>query len=620
MSKFNLGITLAGGFLNVLDFVADDLVTGKVFGITSKDTYDVSDDEEKTEEVVEEITTDDEDTNEEEEKIDEKYVIKNIPLDLSGQGPQKTEDDNLGDALLGMMFGGDINMEALIKARYHHNNDINITVDEEVENIVEEEEDEKIDEKYVIKNIPLDLSGQGPQPEPEEVKYGINLDNILPINKNNKASKDAKKKSTVSQSTSLSPSKVITVVDQDEAINKNFLNNVELNEIVKSYNYAQKILAGAILWLCDKVSDNQLDALIRASVTTNEDLQKQYGFVNSITNYFGNKLFIPNNVEPNAFDFDTNQLKAVMVDLSYKDKLIGTNFPSIFEKANQFHVSKTGGVIVAFGQAKTPIFTQSGMEGVKNEAEENYVNRVEGFIGDILTPYKHWVIPNPQIPWFMSVIIQADNGLQRVLDIEPGLQFGEYKAVLPDEGNAIYLTSNKELIKKYIETGAPLTHDEIRDIVINEHQFIDSTLYSNIAVCQAQPIINKMSRKSINTLERKLKFVNELIMHGNQGRVPLLRIRNLKNENSFILVSDEKAKCPGTNCNLPVADGFVVRVNKGNFVITIVDSVGNLIDKGEYNFDESFIEQINDFDFEVIKMANEVKSDLKAFDEADSKK
>ena len=141
-------------------------------------------------------------------------------------------------------------------------------------------------------------------------------------------------------------------------------------------------------------------------------------------------------------------LKTVITDLSYRDQLIGTRFPEIFEKANQYYIQKTGYVLTSFGRAKTPVFTSSGMVAGNNSVDNTMVNRVEGFIGDILAPYQHWIIPSNINPGCITVVIQANN-IQRTIEIDPGYLIGHYEAILPVNGQNVY-TRNKNIIKNYI--------------------------------------------------------------------------------------------------------------------------------------------------------------------------
>ena len=126
-----------------------------------------------------------------------------------------------------------------------------------------------------------------------------------------------------------------------------------------------------------------------------------------------------------------------------------------------------------------------------------------------------------------------------------------------------------------------------------------------------------MKRSEITTLENKLKFVLELVKNKNQGRTPLFRIRNMKNENSFILVSDDKAKTPLSDTNLSVASHpYSVKVNKGTFIITVGDSAGNDVLRKQYKFSDGIINSVNDikFDFNVANTANDILNDLKKID------
>lgn len=371
-----------------------------------------------------------------------------------------------------------------------------------------------------------------------------------------------------------------TINKEDENI---LLNNVEVNQLLKKYNYDEKILASAILYICGKVTADQIGALI--SSIDPKAIDDNMNTLNSITLFYTGRAFATTIVDRKQFDFDTVKLEKVVREVVGLDILKNNdNITNIIDKTKKYVADKTGKSAI--------IFDNSKLNSVKSKVSDSAKRKVEGFIGELVKDYEHILFNDERCQGIIILQLITDKGTKDI-PVDIGGLLGECKVIMRDINQMPFYTSNKELIKKFIEEDYILNDKDIANIKVSEHQFVNHALYAYYSVAQVQNKLSELSRENYNIFEGKLQFILGMIS-AKYGVTPLMRVKNFKDQNNFILVSDIKVKSPGLSTEFPILPGLTVKVSEEFFDIVIKDENGNVIDSDHKIFGQEFINAYTD--------------------------
>ena len=177
-----------------------------------------------------------------------------------------------------------------------------------------------------------------------------------------------------------------------------------------------------------------------------------------------------------------------------------------------------------------------------------------------------------------ELAIQRPNGYVESYTIDPGHVFGIGTALIIDRFGSKFPLSvkMKDTCKKVLANSLSannLTQKEM--IEMTKDLMVDYHIYANIDMSRGEEIRSKMSRDEFKKFENILGTILKLPW-GKDGRpmLPRTRIRSFKAWNDFILVSDEKVKCPLFAWSNMLISDMTIIVKKDKILIRYGDNEG----------------------------------------------
>lgn len=367
------------------------------------------------------------------------------------------------------------------------------------------------------------------------------------------------------------------------------INNSMLNEIVKNNNYRDKLFAAAILYCCKRISADQMGALISSINPEDEAVKENIEYVNSITRYFTGYNFAPNPIYKDKEFKLTEEQVQVARDVLALDLLSGNPVTSlIIEKLREW-ARNEGKLLIIFDNNKMDLF--------QNEAPKNVVRKVEDNFGELLKDYKHKI--SALRSGLIELSIARDTGIVESYLIDPGYVIGQdMKVLVKGAGDTDIYTSNKDILSKVFAGGYILTPEEVKSILVEEKQFYEQGLYLIYDFSNSKSIFEKSTRDDVDILESKLKMVKD-ITYRTFDTYCRFRIKNYKNVDSFIVVSDAKCKVPMGEMVATIIPGLVIKVNNNEISITLNDVNGNALYSNKYVLDKLELDMIQKYNMPV---------------------
>lgn len=177
-----------------------------------------------------------------------------------------------------------------------------------------------------------------------------------------------------------------------------------------------------------------------------------------------------------------------------------------------------------------------------------------------------------------ELAILRPNGYVESYTIDPGHVFGIGTALIIDRFGSKFPLSvkMKDTCKKILANSLSannLTQKEM--IEMTKDLMVDYHIYANIDMSRGEEIRSKMSKDEFKKFENILGTILKLPW-GKDGRpmLPRTRIRSFKAWNDFILVSDEKVKCPLFAWSNMLISDMTIIVKKDKILIRYGDNEG----------------------------------------------
>ena len=418
----------------------------------------------------------------------------------------------------------------------------------------------------------------------EEEKYGEDVDmnnfmEVMPIDNNE-------------------PSPTFSVQKEEDNV---LLNNAQVNELLSKYTYNEKILAASLLFICGVVSDQQVGALLKAIDNSENNLNENIETINSIVKFYTGNTFAPSIIhQDREFGIDPETLTKVVREMMGIDILKDNdNITNIIDLTKKYAAEKTGKTAI--------IFNNSKLNSNKSNVSEAIKRRIEGWIGDIIHNYEHIIINDPNADNIILVRLTIDESKTKDIPIDNGSIMAEYKAILRDYNGFFHYTSNKDLIKRFIEEDYVLNDADIARVIVDEHQFSNSGLYGCYVVSAIQPKLDNLEREAMNKFESKLQFIIA-ILQTKFKLTPAMRVKNFKDQDNFILVSDIKVNSAGLSNEATIFPGLFIKSSNNNYEIIIKDENGNILSSEKMLFGDEFIDAYNNLNvlYENIEKAAKI--------------
>ena len=370
----------------------------------------------------------------------------------------------------------------------------------------------------------------------------------------------------------------------DDTVKKDeTLNNVLVNELIKKYNYSGKLLAAAILWLCGKIDEKQVGGILMAIDNNEKYYTDNINFINSVTKYFCNRNFASSPIFKDVeFNINPKDLKLVVTDMSHLDTLSGNEVLSvIIDKTRKYVQEKTGEYIIIFDNAKLDLF--------KSDAPKSLVTKVETYFGKFMDNMPH--IVTKLDTGMLKLSVKYDAIMEpRDFVIDPGIAFGtDYKVrAFDEEGNTIFISPavNETIVANiFNDPNYRVSMKDSFDCLTKQHNFRQYDLYVNYDFSACNQKIADLTFEEQEALMDKLMVIRKMI-ENKFSTSPRMRIKNFKNVNAFIVVSDNKCKVQYEEFSSSILQGLRVKVIDSKYTLEITDENGNLIQTNEYSFVE----------------------------------
>jgi len=240
---------------------------------------------------------------------------------------------------------------------------------------------------------------------------------------------------------------------------------------------------------------------------------------------------------------------------------------------------------VTINDIVSPLKFATDPELAKKISEENKANAVtikkseitmlEKKFEGLLDNYQHQF--NKIMDLYELTILHESGRFDSFL-IDPGHVFGVGTSLLIDRyGSMMPLpVSLKDICKKILANRmAANTLNQKEMAVMTKNLMADYRIYTNIDMSRGEELIGKMTAEEYKKFQGILSTIVSLPW-GKDGRpvLPRTRIRSFKSWNDFILVSDEKVKCPSLgNFNMLISEMTII-VKNDKILIRYDDNEG----------------------------------------------
>lgn len=373
---------------------------------------------------------------------------------------------------------------------------------------------------------------------------------------------------------------------KNEENNNDPINNAKLDEIVQKYTYRDKLLAASLLYCCKRISPDQLGALI-SSIDPDPDIVKNnIEYVNSICKYFTDYYFVSNaEYEDREFNLEDNQIDIIR-EITCLDLLNGNPVTSqIIERLREW-ARKNNKTVIIFDNSKLDLF--------QSDAPKSMMSLIEGAFGELLKDFNHKISKLPN--GLAEISIARDYGVVDTYIVDPGLILGQgAKVLVPSYNGSDYFTSNLVILRKaFLNKAYQMNAEEVKNVITNENQFYNQFIYNVYDFSNSARIFKDASREDIDALEARLKLVMDIVDR-QFGGLCRLRLKNYKDPNTFIIVSDDKCKSPMDESIHVLFHGLVIKIHSGKIDTTIADVNGNLIFSNSIQLDSDEQQLVNDF-------------------------
>ena len=362
------------------------------------------------------------------------------------------------------------------------------------------------------------------------------------------------------------------------------VNNIMLNNLIRKYNYTDKILATAALWCCEKIDDDQVGAVI-ASIDTDESNNEKLIFLNSATMFFADKRFATNpKFTDIEFTVSAESLETVIRDLSTLDILRDNQILSdIISRSKEYIKAKSNKNVIIFDNSKLNLNV--------SKCPQQVVSKIERVLGDVLAECNHTL---NQLPTGLVELRMFKSEDQTdIYTIDPGVIFaGEVKLLVSDVNGNDYFTSNIPTIRKFVLNNSyRVAMEDVPEMLINEHQFLDQTLMINYDFTNINAKMKEMSIEDMQKLEAKLNYIRTEVI--DRFKVsPRMKIKNFKSIDSFQVSSDNKIPSPMEEMTKEVINGLTIKVKKDEYTFELRDENGNLTNQDKVTMDYSIVVQL----------------------------
>lgn len=408
------------------------------------------------------------------------------------------------------------------------------------------------------------------------------------------------------------PKATFTVVPDVEHVNT--LSNADLNNLIKKYNYTSKLLSSALLWLCGKIDEHQVGAVLVAIDANEEYRTDNINFINSVTKFFADKVFATNPIfTDKEFNVNPTDLRLVVADLSHLDCLNGNEMLSvIIDKTRKYVEEKTGEYVVIFDNAKLDLF--------KSDAPKAIISKVETYFGDYINGLKH-VVMKLDTGMVKLQIVYDPARAPREFVIDPAIAFGtDYKvAGLDEAGNTVFVspTVNPQIVAGiFADPDYRISLEDAFKCIDSQGNLRQYDLYVNYDFTNCHGKIAELSFEDKERFQDKLLLIRKMI-ESEFNCSPRMRIKNFKDADAFIIVSDNKCKCQHEEFAAVTLDGLRVKVLESKYIVELVDETGNIISTKEHQFVEGSEKMMrNPFaDYSIYNQANRLFNVNKAPEE-----
>ena len=353
---------------------------------------------------------------------------------------------------------------------------------------------------------------------------------------------------------------------KEEETNDDPISNAKLDEIIKNYNYRDKLFAASLLYSCNRISADQIGALINAIDGDKETVKSNIEYVNSIVRFFTGYDFASNPVyEEKEFKLEDGQMQVVR-DITGLDLLSGNPVTSQIIEKLRIWAREHDKVIIIFDNSKLDLF--------QDDAPKSIIKLVEENLGEFIKDYKHKVCKLRS--GLIEITIVRDTGKIDSYIVDPGIVIGQGVKVLVQNvnGQDLFVSSHTILRKTFLNKAYAMTLEETKNVLDNENQFYKQQLYTVYDFSNSSKIFKDATREDINVLENKLNMINDIVFN-TFGKTCRMRIKNYRSNDAFIVVSDPKCKVPMEEMIKTIIDGLVIKVNGNQIFINLNDENGN---------------------------------------------
>ena len=354
-------------------------------------------------------------------------------------------------------------------------------------------------------------------------------------------------------------------VKEDET-NDDPITNAKLDEIIRNYNYRDKLFAASLLYSCNRISADQMGALISAIDGDKETVKNNIEYVNSVVRFFTGYDFASNpTYEEKEFKLEDGQMQVVR-DITGLDLLSGNPVTSQIIEKLRIWAREHDKVIIIFDNSKLDLF--------QDDAPKSVIKMVEENLGQYIKDYKHKVCKLRS--GLIEITLVRDTGKLDSYIVDPGIVIGQGIKVLIQNvnGQDLFVSSPPILRKAFLNKSYQMTLEETKNVLEKENQFYNQRVYTVYDFSNSSKVFKDASRQDIDTLEKKLLTINDIVMN-TFGKACRMRIKNYKSNDAFIIVSDPKCKVPMEEMIMTIIDGLVIKVNGNEIVINLNDENGN---------------------------------------------
>ena len=156
-------------------------------------------------------------------------------------------------------------------------------------------------------------------------------------------------------------------------------------------------------------------------------------------------------------------------------------------------------------------------------------------------------------------------------------------------GNDLYVSpeQNHDIVQNiFFDPDYRISMADAVRILDNQGNFRLYDLYVNYDLTNSQQKIVSLSFAEREALQNKLNLIRELVV-SKYNKFPRMRIKNFKDPDAFIVVSDNKCKIQDSQFANEIVEGLIIKVKGSSYEVLFTDENGNILSKDNYDFIEN---------------------------------